>query len=419
MAKSQIHNRLSNEQVKFILDKYSRHEIKAGSARAKLGVSKSRFFELFHDYENDTANFNIDYKRTGSTRKIDPEIEKNILLELEYEKVNIIQNKDVPTKRYNYSYVKDLLFDKYGQKVSVDTIIDRAKKNDYHLGKPPKKIHDREVLTDFVGELIQHDSSHHMFAPDSRVKWYLITSLDDHSRAILYGDLWERESSFRHILSVENVVLNYGIPHAYYVDQHSIFRYVKDRDVVSSWVNYTKFTDDADPQWRQVLLELNIDPRYALSAQAKGKIERPYQWLQDHLVRTCVRNGITRIEDARIILKDELYKYNYKKVHSTTNEIPMMRFERAKRENKSLFRELKISKSDQTIKDIFCLRDARIVDAYRKIHYKKLVIDLPYAAPGLTVDLKIYPDPLTGITEIRIWYKDKFLKVFKTDEFIE
>lgn len=419
MTKSQIHKRLSNEQAKFILDKYAKGELRAKSAIAKLGVGKSRFYELFHRYEDDTTNFNIDYQRDNATRRIDPEIEKNILTELEFEKVNIIENRDVPTKRYNYSYVKSLLADKYDQKVSVDTIIDRAKKNNYHLGKPPKKIHDREVITDFIGELIQHDSSHHLFAPNGCIKWHLITSLDDFSRAILYGDLWERETSFRHILSAENLILNYGIPHSYYVDQHRIFRYIKDRDNPSSWVNYTKFTDDVDPQWKQVLTKLSIDAKYALSPQAKGKIERPYQWLQDHLVRTCVRNNIIKIEDARIVLRDEIDKYNYRRVHSTTKEIPMIRFERARRENKSLFREFKLAAPDQTVQDIFCLHDQRIVNAYRKINYKSLVIYMPNAMPGQTVDLKIYPEPLTGITEIRIWRKDKFLRSYKTDEFIE
>jgi hypothetical protein len=42
-----------------------------------------------------------------------------------------------------------------------------------------------------------------------------------------------------------------------------------------------------DPQWRQVMRLLGIDVIYALSAQAKGKIERPYRWLQDRIVRTC------------------------------------------------------------------------------------------------------------------------------------
>jgi hypothetical protein len=419
MTRSQIHKRLSDEQAKFILNKYSKGELKAKSAIAKLGVSRSRFYQLFSSYENDTANFTIGYKRTNPTRKINPEVEKNILAELEYEKINIIENKDIPTKRYNYSYIQNLLKDKYDQKVSVPTIIDRAKKNKCHLGKPPKAIHDREVITDFVGELVQHDSSYHLFAPSAGVKWYLITSLDDHSRLMLYGDLWERETSFRHILSVENVVLNYGVPFAYYVDRHRIFRYIKDRDNPSSWVNYTKFTDDVDPQWKQVIKELHIDPRYALSPQAKGKIERPYQWLQDHLIRTCVRNNVSKIEDGRAILKEEIFKYNCKRVHSTTGEIPIVRFERAKRENKSLFRDFKLEKPDQTVKDIFCLRGQRIVNAYRKINFKKIEIDVPEINPGKTVDLKIYPDPLTRITEIRIWHNGRFVKSFETDKFNE
>ena len=82
-------------------------------------------------------------------------------------------------------------------------------------------------------------------------------------------------------------------------------------------------------------------------------------------------------------------------------------------------RRRRLTTPGQTVKDIFCLRDTRIVNAYRKINYENLVIDLPNAMPGQTVSLKIYPEPLTGITEIRIWRQDKFLKIYKTNEFIE
>jgi len=418
MTKPQIHKRLSNEHVRFILGKYSAGEIRAKNAIQKLGVGRTRFYQLFHQYEDDPTNFDIEYQREKSTRRIAPEIEENILKELEIEKTKIINRKDVPTKRYNYSYIKDLLQDKYEQKVSVDTIIRRAKDNDYYLGKLPKKIHDREVLTDYTGELIQHDTSRHLFAPDSGVKWYLITSLDDYSRLLLFGDLWEQESSFKHILALESTVLNYGIPFSYYTDQHSIFRYVKNRDKKSDWATYTKFTDDVSTQWKQVLEELKIEPIYALSPQAKGKAERPYQWLQDHLVRTCVREGITKIDDGRKVLKQEMEKYNYKWVHSTTKEIPIVRFERAKRENKSLFREFKLEPPYKSVKDIFCLRDTRIVDAYRRVHFKNIILDIPEATPGQKVDLKIYPDPRTGITEIRIWCNGEFLCARKINKII-
>ncbi len=45
-----------------------------------------------------------------------------------------------------------------------------------------------------------------------------------------------------------------------------------------------KETTETDPQWKQILTECKVKVTYALSPQAKGKIERPYRWLQDRLV---------------------------------------------------------------------------------------------------------------------------------------
>jgi len=77
---------------------------------------------------------------------------------------------------------------------------------------------------------------------------------------------------------------------------------VKDRDKNSPWVTYQKFTDDVATQWKQMMNDCGVEVIYALSAPAKGKIERPYRWLQDHIVRTCVREGIRDIEEGRKIL---------------------------------------------------------------------------------------------------------------------
>jgi hypothetical protein len=70
----------------------------------------------------------------------------------------------------------------YHQKVSLPTIINRAKKNGFYLPRSKKTAHDREVLTHYAGKLIQHDSSYHLWAPAAQEKWYLITSRDDYSR---------------------------------------------------------------------------------------------------------------------------------------------------------------------------------------------------------------------------------------------
>lgn len=236
MSKSQIHKRLSTDQVKSIIQKYVAGELKAKEAIAYLEVGRTRFYQLLARYEEDPTTFALDYVRSKPSRRLDPAIEGNILKELKIEKEKIIDNPKVPTHRYNYSYVQQLLHDKYQQHAAVSTIINRAKQEGYWKHKPPKKIHDREVITNYAGELIQHDSSHHLFAPDADEKWYLITSLDDFSRGLLYADFVLRETSWYHIYAAECVITTYGIPLSYYADQHRIFRYVKDRDKQSPWV---------------------------------------------------------------------------------------------------------------------------------------------------------------------------------------
>jgi hypothetical protein len=97
--------------------------------------------------------------------------------------------------------------------------------------------------------------------------------LDDFSRFILYAVLVERETAWEHILALGAVLLKYGFPLAYYVDSHSIFRFEQGR--YSFWRNHYRLTDEADPQWKQVLDNCRVKVIYALSPQAKGKIERP------------------------------------------------------------------------------------------------------------------------------------------------
>ena len=83
-----------------------------------------------------------------------------------------------------------------------------------------------------MGELLQHDTSYHLWSPLAQTKWYLITTIDDHSRRILHGDLWDKETSWTHIVAQKAVLMQFGCPLKYYVDNHSIFRYVERRDSV-------------------------------------------------------------------------------------------------------------------------------------------------------------------------------------------
>ena len=401
----QLHKNFTDDQVKSLLKSYLDKKIKINYILQMLRIKRSRFFELLAKYRKDQDNFSIQYERKTINRKIDPDIERNIIQELKIEK-DLIKAKDIPIKWYNYSYIKDLLEQKYSQRVSLPTIIDRAKRNNFYFLRPKRKAHDREVITNYPGELIQHDSSHHRFAPYAS-KWYLITSIDDYSRLILYACLVERETTWEHILALEAVLLKYGFPLAYYVDSHSIFRFVQGRD--SFWRNHYKLTDEANPQWKQVLDDCRVKVTYALSPQAKGKIERPYRWIQDRLVRTCYRENIRDIKKAQLILNYLVQRYNYRIVHSTTGEIPYIRFQRAIREKRTLFREFTINPPFKSVKDIFCLRVDRMVNSYRKVSINNLELKVPKAPLHESIQLRIVPDKESGLSEVRFWHKDEFL----------
>ena len=323
----------------------------------------------------------------------------------------MIEDRSLPIKWYNYSAVRDALKERYDVKVSVPTIIARAKEQGFYIPKPEKKKHTHEVITNYAGELVQHDASHHRWSPYVQVPWTGITSIDDYSRVILFGDLFEHESSWAHISSIESIVLTYGAPLRYYLDQHRIFRFVRNRDSQSRFFNYREFTDEADPQFKQVLKDLNVDSTYALSPQAKGKIERPYQWLQDRTVRKCAKDHVVKFSEVRQIFREEINRYNNRQVHSTTREIPIMRLEAALNQNRTMFRPFSIPKPYASTKDIFCLRTTRTVNHYQKIALHNLMFNVASARPGQEVAVKIRPEPETGQAEVRIWNHDKLAAV--------
>ncbi len=119
-------------------------------------------------------------------------------------------------------------------------------------------------------------------------------------------------------------------------------------------------------------------------------------------------------------------------MHSTTGEIPYIRFQRAIREKRTLFREFRIMPPFLSTKDIFCLRVERMVNPYRKISINNLELKVPGAplhdlsapacAPACAlhadrcgnaqaerIQLRMVPDKESGVSEVRFWHRDEFL----------
>lgn len=408
---AQLHKRFTDQQIKDLMQRYIKNELKRAHIQEILKIGKRQFFKLLKEYRENPDKFSIQYERATATRTIPQQIEQSILKELNVAK-EFINNKAMPIWSYNYSFIKNELKKRYHQSVSVPTIIAKAKKYGFYIGKSTKKkAHDREVITNNIGELIQHDSSLHLWSPYSKYKWWLITSIDDYSRFMFYAMFVLRDIALAHIRALQTVFLRYGLPLSFYVDCDSIFKFIQGRDELL--YKHRLHSNEPMPQWKQVCHDCQVKVINALSPQAKGKVERPYRWIQDHVVRICAREKIITIPPANQILFREVHEYNFKRIHSTTGEIPYLRYQRALKENKNVLRQFLIPPPYQSIRDIFCFRFNRTVDAYRTVSINNLKLRFNNAPIHEEVNLRVYPYATGDLSEVRFWYKGKLLDIQK------
>lgn len=178
-----------------------------------------------------------------------------------------------------------------------------------------------------VGELFQHDSSIHLWVPATGRRDILILTIDDHSRKIVGARLVPHDTSWHHLCVVRETIETFGRPIAYYTDNHAIFA----------------SSTDLHAQFARALQDLKIDPRLTGKAhpQAKGKVEKRFDYLQRRVPYLCERYRIKNLTAANKILQEEVVGYyNEWHIHAETHERPNKRWERALRDGRCHLRPL-------------------------------------------------------------------------------
>ena len=95
------------------------------------------------------------------------------------------------------------------------------------------------------------------------------------------GVFARQEDAQSYLICLRRIVLENGIPLAMYMDRHGIFRRNDDH-----WTVQEQLAEQQTPtQVTQALLAFGIKPIFALSPQAKGRVERLFNTLQDRLVQ--------------------------------------------------------------------------------------------------------------------------------------
>ncbi len=138
------------------------------------------------------------------------------------------------------------------------------------------------------GELIQIDGSPHDWFEGRAPRCTLIVFIDDATGRLTALRFVPAETTRAYLETLRAHVLTHGVPLAFYSDRHGIFR-VNAKDAESG---------DGKTEFGRVAERLGIEAIHALTPQAKGRVERANQTLQDRLVKEMRLRNICSMEAA-------------------------------------------------------------------------------------------------------------------------
>jgi transposase len=162
-------------------------------------------------------------------------------------------------------------------------------------------VHQMRERRACFGELVQIDGSDHDWFEGRAPRCTLLVYIDDATGQL--GELWfvPEETFFGYCEASRHYFERYGKPVAFYSDKHGIFRVNQPRPLG---------TTSGLTQFGRAMQELDVQIICANTPQAKGRIERANQTLQDRLVKELRLRGISDMDSANAFLPEFCQDYN-------------------------------------------------------------------------------------------------------------
>jgi transposase len=206
------------------------------------------------------------------------------------------------------TFLAELLKERHGIEVSRETLRQWLQEAGIREAKESKPRHRRRrQRKPSLGVMVQMDTcTHDWFRNDKKA--YLIILIDD-ATSMVYGKFYDSDSTLSNMDAIKNYIQLHGRPIALYTDNASHFRVnkgEKSEDVISPH-------DKTKTQIERALGQCGISHIHALSPQAKGRVERNFNTLQDRLEKSLFYDKIKDIDSANTYLKTvSLDSYNKK-----------------------------------------------------------------------------------------------------------
>jgi transposase len=190
----------------------------------------------------------------------------------------------------------------------------RKRRPPRHRARRPRKAQ--------AGLLVLWDGSPHAWLEARGPEACLVAALDDATTQLLPGARFvPAEATVSYLGLLHTLVATCGIPVAIYMDRHSIFRRND-----TAWTLAEELRGHQDPtQVGRALAALGIEAIYALSPQAKGRIERLWGTLQDRLVAELRLAGITILAAANAFLPGFTAAFNARFARPPAEAVPAWR----------------------------------------------------------------------------------------------
>ena len=201
----------------------------------------------------------------------------------------------------NHTHMSELLSEREGIDITRSTLrrlLVNAGENSPRRRRPPKHRVRRQRMPR-EGMLIQVDGSYHRWLGKEGPQFTLLLAIDDATGTVVNALFCELENTHSYFSLLDGLIRRRGIPLALYADRHAVFKHTPSPETAAGPTQFSRAMD-----------ELGIQLIFALSPQAKGRVERAAGTFQDRLVTELRLAGATTIDDANRVLEGFLPRFN-------------------------------------------------------------------------------------------------------------
>jgi transposase len=331
-----------------VMQRVDEKRMKQKAAAELLRMSERQVKRLLHKYRKQGARGLVSRRRgKPSNNQMAGETRREVL--------DLLKGK---YKGFGPTLACEKLVEVEGLKISDESVRQMMLAEGLWKAKKARKVevHQMRERRACQGELEQMDGTDHDWFEGRAERCTLLVMIDDATGQLGALSFVEEESFFGYCGLLRHYLAAHGRPAGLYTDKHGIFR-----------VNIPNAgSGDNLTQFGRAMQSLEIPILCANSPQAKGRVERANQTLQDRLVKEMRLRGINDMQQGNAYLPEFMADFN-------------ARFAVQPRSSLDAHRPLL---AHQNLDQIFAWQETRLISKNLTIQFNKVVYQIQTDRPA-------------------------------------